>query len=153
MYRQSISLDIETMATNDPNEFWNKINRLGSRKVSTIPVQIVDRNGNTENDENAVFDRWKLDFENLYNSDDTNDFDSVHYERSKLHTHLMELNMLDPLYNTNQTLNRHITIEEIAQIVMHAKSQICQWFRPNSICSVEVSTRNRRHTQSIPTHL
>ena len=62
-YRKQQATDIETLNTNNPNEFWNKIKQLGPRKDNTIPIEITDTNNNTTTDEHSVFDKWKTDFE------------------------------------------------------------------------------------------
>ena len=65
-------MDIESLSTQKPNDFWDKINSLvPKRKVNSIPIEIVDACGHTVTDENAVFERWKNDFCNLYNAPNT----------------------------------------------------------------------------------
>ena len=121
-YRQAIADDIESTSTGNPNEFWDKIKSLGPRKDRTIPLHIHDADGSIISDENRVFERWKADFQNLYNCESTDDFDEVHYDRAKFHKTFIENKMLDPLYLENVELNRNITIEELTRIVMHTKN-------------------------------
>ena len=40
-----------------------------------------------------------------------------------MHKHIKELNMQDPLYVQNVSLNANVSIEEITQLVMRAKSK------------------------------
>jgi hypothetical protein len=121
IYRQSKAFEIEHMSTNDPNEFWRKIKNLAPQKRKDIPIEIVDSLGSVIRDEHVVFERWRQDFQNLYNSQDDNDFDEDYYNRAKLHKHLLEMNIADPLYEPNHTLNTNITVEECAFVVNKAK--------------------------------
>lgn len=82
-YRRSEAIEIETMSTNNPNEFWEKINKLGPRNDSTIPCEIADDSGNVVRNEQEVLDRWKGDFENLYNGKESSTFNSEHYNLAK----------------------------------------------------------------------
>ena len=75
-YKRSVSDDIENMTTENPNDFWKKIKKLGPRKCSDIPVETYDQNGNIITNETCVLNQWKTDFENLYRNDDNNTFDS-----------------------------------------------------------------------------
>ncbi len=38
-YRQSTAIEIESMSTNNPNEFWDKIRKLGPRSDKGIPIE------------------------------------------------------------------------------------------------------------------
>ena len=105
-------LDIESTATNNPNEFWSKINRLGPRKSRKILVEVVGEDGQVYRDEQHVYNSWKQEFSNLYNRVDSEDFDNDHYTTAKSHKQLLENNMSDPLYICNDSLNRNITVEQ-----------------------------------------
>ena len=72
-------------------------------------------------DEERVFEKWRLDFRDLYNCDDNQDFDDNHYEQTKLHRLLLENNMNDPLNEPNHELNTNITVDEITRILKTAK--------------------------------
>ncbi|XP_060600600.1 uncharacterized protein LOC132754030 [Ruditapes philippinarum] len=122
-YKRSFSVEIEFMSTSNPNEFWNKIKHLGPKRDSSIPMEIVNEHGRIDKDENAVFDKWKRDFENLYNSTGSDEFDSEFYNRAKLHKHILEMSISDTLYAPKELLNNNISIEEIVNVVMSAKSK------------------------------
>jgi hypothetical protein len=110
------------MSTTNRKEFWDKINKLGPRSNITFPEEIVDCNGNVICEERFVLEKWRKDFENLYNCADSTDFNSEHFERAKVHKLLLENNMDDPLYTPNESLNKNINIEEICLVVEQAKS-------------------------------
>lgn len=122
-YRRSVAVEIEDMSSNNPNDFWDKIKRLGPRKDTSIPIEIIDNNGITTNDENRVFEKWRLDFQNLYTCSNQNDFDDAHYNQAKTHKLLIENDMNDPLYEPHEFLNGNITLDEITCIIMQAKSR------------------------------
>ena len=67
-------------------------------------MDIAD-NGIVCNEEKHVLENSRLDFKKLYNRGDNSDFDDIHYNRAKIHKHLIEMNMQDPLYITNAQLN------------------------------------------------
>lgn len=57
--KQTMCIDIETMTTNNPSEFWNKIKQLGPRRHSSIPMEIYDNDGEIITDEQIVLEKWK----------------------------------------------------------------------------------------------
>ena len=122
-YRRAQALEIETMTTSNPNDFWRKIKTLGPRRDRTIPVEIVSEDGDVSTEESTVFERWKTDFYNLYNRDgDDDDLNDAEYDRFLMHKHLLELDMLDPLYSHNEELNRTLTTDEVSKLITRAKS-------------------------------
>ena len=62
----------------------------------------------------------------MCNGETSGDFDNDHYMRSKSHKQSLELNMLDPLFI--EQLNRPSSIEEIAKVIMSAKSNSAAGF-------------------------
>lgn len=59
--------DIETRLTSNPSDFLEKMSKILVLVVKkTIPMHFYDENGHIVTDENRVFEKWKLDFENLY---------------------------------------------------------------------------------------
>ncbi|CAG2190910.1 unnamed protein product [Mytilus edulis] len=55
-HRQSFCIDIEIMTTKNPNEFWEKIKRLGPRKSKLIPMEVYNTEGEILIDETRVLD-------------------------------------------------------------------------------------------------
>ena len=110
------------MTTENPNEFWEKIKKLGPQKYSNIPMETTDNNGSIVTDETFVLNRWKTDFENLYRNDDENAFNTEFQNEALSHKTVLEENMLDPLYESNSDLNQNISLQEIQKIIMNAKN-------------------------------
>ena len=86
-------------------------------------MEVYDESHSIRTDENYVLEKWRLDFENLYNGADSEDFESEHYTQSKQQKHLLENIMTDPLYEPNADLNRNNDYEEIRYLVMKSKSK------------------------------
>jgi hypothetical protein len=122
-FRASMATEIEEFTSSNPREFWNKIQKLGPRKDKSIPLQIIDDSGLIQSDEAKVFERWKRDFENLYNARDGNDFNDEFHDQAKIHKHLLELQQEDPLYIPNEQLNSNILLSEINNIIMRSKTK------------------------------
>ena len=57
----------------------------------------MNENGESESSEESVFNRWKNDFEKLYNSGESTDFDERFYNEAKFHKTQLEDNIDDPL--------------------------------------------------------
>jgi len=126
-YRRVVALDIETTSTSNPNDFWDKINKLGPRNKPSIPVEIVDDLGNCNRDENAVFERWRSDFEKLYNGGDSDEFDSEFYTSAKTHKSELENRLGEQTFDS-EGLNRDISMVEVTRVVMKAKSRSSSGF-------------------------
>ena len=121
-YKRSMCNDIENMSTENPREFWNKIITLGPRKSTNIPMEVYNENGEVLTNEKCVLNRWKTDFENIYNNESVDDFDSAFQREALSHKRLLEDRMLDPLYDSNAELNRNISFEELEKVLLKAKN-------------------------------
>ena len=103
-YKKARTVDIETMVTTNPNEFWEKIRKLGPRKVKDIPMEVVDEFCEIVTNEQDALHKWRIDFENLYNGKNNTEFENDHYNQSKVHKQLLESEMEDPLFMPNEDL-------------------------------------------------
>ena len=54
-YKKSVANDIETMSSTNPNEFWNKIRKLGPRNNNNIPMEVLNEDGTILTTERDVF--------------------------------------------------------------------------------------------------
>ncbi|VDI48001.1 Hypothetical predicted protein, partial [Mytilus galloprovincialis] len=72
-YRRLKAVDIETMSTKNPSEFWEKIKKLGPTKDTTIPMEIINENGYPVRTESDVLKKWRFDFQNLYNGSNSDE--------------------------------------------------------------------------------
>ena len=99
------------MTTENPNKFWEKIKCLSPRRCSEIPMETYDQNGDIEKNETCVLVQWKTDFENLYkNNDGENTFESHFQNEALSHKTVVEDNMLDRLFESNNDLNQNISL-------------------------------------------
>ena len=70
-----------------------------------------------------MFERWRQDFHDLYNRDDsTCNFNDEHYRQANAHKQELEAVIEDHIYSPNVQLNETITIAEVSRLVMRAKS-------------------------------
>ena len=53
------------MTTENPNEIWEKIIKLGPRKSAEIPMETYGQNGELLMDENIVLETWKKRFRKI----------------------------------------------------------------------------------------
>ncbi|VDI50202.1 Hypothetical predicted protein [Mytilus galloprovincialis] len=86
-------------------------------------MEIINENGYPVRTESDVLKKWRLDFQNLYNGSNSDEFNKEHYDQAIIHKQLLKQNMEDPLYSQNDQINNNITIEEITEIVMHSRNR------------------------------
>ncbi|VDI49336.1 Hypothetical predicted protein [Mytilus galloprovincialis] len=82
-YRQSFCLKIDNMVTSNPNDFWDKIKKLGPRKVQNIPMEIYGPNGEILTDDDSLLNRRKTDFHNIYNIESSS-FPPISYKAIRI---------------------------------------------------------------------
>ena len=128
-YKKSFANVIEDMSSTNPNEFWNKIRKLGPRNKHNIPMEVLDDEGNVIANDREILERWRVDFENLYNGCGSTEFDNVHYNETKSDKDIRERRMEEESYQCNEEINYDVSFQEISDIVMRAKS--------NSACGID----------------
>jgi len=90
-------------------DFWKSIGKIGigiDRK-RTIPLEVVDNDGNVTMDKKAVLDKWKGDFESLFKQND-------------IRNDNLDETTFDTLIDVS-VLNEPITRDEVLQAILHAK--------------------------------
>ena len=90
---RTVPTEIESISTTNPNDLWDRIRKLGPRVGKQIPIEVVTENGGVTREQHEVLDRWKQDFERLYNGSKSDELETEHYDRSMIHKHLLESNM------------------------------------------------------------
>ena len=115
-YQNQVIHEIENLSDTNHIEFWNKIKQLGPRKKEEIPLETYDEHGNIISHFPYVLEKWKKDFENLYNfQPQQNEFDDDFYNEC--------LNSGDHVAGfTLENLDGCITLEEIQKVVNHSKN-------------------------------
>ena len=96
----------------NPREFWNQIKSLGPRSNSELPMKVKDEEGNIISNQEYVFQKWKTDFEKLYNDQACDNFDETFLSESRNNLKDLESNMS----NDNHTLKKIITPYEVDQV-------------------------------------
>ena len=125
-YEQGETLKFETYCITEPNKFWESIKKLGPKKKQSIPMQIYNDTGEIICDQESVLNKWKSEFEQLYNNQNINEHEvSLEYRIAKRmlddSVYLKEQIMLDPLYETDEVLNANFTNKEIEIAISKAK--------------------------------
>jgi GTPase Era involved in 16S rRNA processing len=101
---------------------------------------------NVSLNEQTILERWRVDFENLYNGSGSKEFDNDHYNQAISDNdhynqaisdndhynqaisdkNIRERIMEEQLYQCNNEINHDISIQEVTDTVMRAKN-ICIW--------------------------
>ncbi len=121
-YNRGNMIKIEEACTNNPRNFWDYVKNLGPQKKKLIPVEVIDNDGIVVSDTTVVLERWKSDFEKLYNCNQ-NCFDDDFKREKVLLKESWERAMLDPLYIENKILNKNFSIMEVKHMVLKAKNK------------------------------
>lgn len=122
-YKRNITDEIESFTTDNPSEFWEKLNNLGPRKTNSVPMETYDINGHISKDKESVHTRWVKDFSGVYSSVPSDTFDTKFYENVCEHKRHLEDMMLDPLYVPNDFLNDSLLYSEVEQVALRAKNK------------------------------
>ena len=121
-YKRGLMINIEADCTSNPREFWDHLKSLGPKRKHTVPYEVYDEDGNVRTDSSFVDSTWTRDFSNLYNAQNTQDFDYQFYDNMLQHKRLLEDNMKDPLYDETRSSNIPISRDEIEKVVFRAKN-------------------------------
>ncbi len=119
-YRRGLLLEIEDCDTSDPRRFWRHIHKLGPRKSNSIPWEVYDKDGNICFDKDIVLESWKSDYSSLFNNNNGVFDDQFLFNVKSVKAH-RERNMQEPLYTSNNILNKTLELDEIRKVVNKAK--------------------------------
>ena len=126
-YIRQHAVEIDNIPDNDPKAFWNKINNLGPKKKTQIPME-VDLENEITDDINEVLEKWKRDFSKLYNQGIASDFDDDFMNEAMEMKRQLE-NMDDAERNNDydieneDIMNGDITLEEVRKAISKAKNR------------------------------
>lgn len=116
-YYYNKAVEIENLNTSNPKEFWQQIKKLGPVKKSSIPMKV--KVGNAFNtDPVTVLNKWKGEYENLYNLPNNPNFDNEFYDNIIQAKSEYEQNATE----TNDMVNADISYDEIEKLVNKAKN-------------------------------
>ena len=87
-YEYDVANELDEINTEDPRKFWKYLNNLGPKVKDDIPMKVKDDNGGLISDESYVYEKWKNDFEQVYNPfehnpDLMNEFDNEFWSYCK----------------------------------------------------------------------
>lgn len=116
-YYNAKAINIDKLNAENPREFWKALRNLGPRNVNKIQMKVHDGDDfNTNLD--FVLDKWKQEFETLYNPTKEVNFDDNFLEEILTMKHNYEENPTE----TNDLVNEEISYDEIEKLVKKAKS-------------------------------
>ena len=76
-----------------------------------IPMEVVDRDGKSIYNTDEIIARWKSDYSDLLNSENSQKVDNVHYEN--IQQQLQENNAFNNNNLNVQSLNQDITYQDV----------------------------------------
>ena len=127
MYKKSKGVQIESIVTGNPNEFWQQLKKLGPNvKNKTIPDQVRREDSTLTDDKEEVLSKWYEDFKNLYSPTEWSDVDEEFYQSVLSTKQELESNSRDSIVNDNNdsldVMNSEITVEEVILALSSAKN-------------------------------
>uniref|UniRef100_A0A3Q3E968 Reverse transcriptase domain-containing protein n=1 Tax=Labrus bergylta TaxID=56723 RepID=A0A3Q3E968_9LABR len=116
------SLRLDYLQTNNPQQFWREINKLGPRRIQKIPVEVVLSNDVLECRKEFVIKKWKTDFADLFSGSNIPPiFEDAFLEYACKLKDDLERNMGGENYSPNLFLNYDITLEEVKTAINKSK--------------------------------
>ena len=94
---QQKRLSEKLLNCDNPKEFWRKIGEIGmaNDRKPNIPLEAIDDDGNLLTYKMQVIEKWKRDYQKLYNVQDENQsFDRNHLDQVK---HMLNNNSEDDI--------------------------------------------------------
>ena len=121
-YKRGQMLKIEDVCNTNPNEFWKYIKNLGPKRKNNIPMEVYSENNDIIYDQAAVLDKWRSEFEGLYNPQGGNINENwLKYIKDEIG--MFENIMLDPLFESSNVLNSDFTFKEVEQATLKSKNK------------------------------
>ncbi len=121
-YNKGILTEIEEACVGNHKDFWQYVKNLGPKRKEKIPEEVYNENNDITFETDYVLNKWKLEFEKLYNNNEGVFDDNFKKEKVELKEN-WERSMLDPLYPENELINRNFTITEITKVVSKLKNK------------------------------
>ena len=136
-FNKSQIYKLEQINTDNPNDFWNHIKKLGPRKDADIPFAVRTKDGMITNEESIVLKALENEISNLFDRPDEvfNKYDITFFNEKKLQKDLMEYMTSS---NEETELNEKITeheIEKAAEKLKLRKAVSCDEI-PNEVLNV-----------------
>ena len=117
-YKRNKESEIEALCTSNPKEFWKLLKELGPRKkTNKIPMETYDNFGNICDDVNFVFEKWRGEYNKLYNpSDECENYDNEFQDFC-----LNELTLEGNEEGYDDLMDSLLSAEEVRKILTKAK--------------------------------
>jgi hypothetical protein len=112
---------LHSLNAQNSREFWKSIGKLGitNERKSKHTYQVRSETGDIDSDIDSVLERWKTEYETLYNNaDENNTYDDAFLSdiRNRLQNHQSYVNDIDI-----SELNRPIDRDEVQEAILRSK--------------------------------
>ena len=115
-YCQGKLIQLDEVCTTDRNAFWKYVRKLGPEKCeSKIPWE-TEIDGRVTHDRRVVLERWRSEFERLYNEV------AKDYDENFKQEVMNEVPHTSPDGMSHTELNEQITIREVMTVVKNSKN-------------------------------
>ena len=110
---------MDSACVKDPNSFWEYVKKLGPTKKQSIPWE-AEINGQITNNKSEVLEKWRSEFEKLYNGADY-EFDEDFKNKKLEETNTIGWDISDG--GQQEQLNCAITLTEVEHAVAKCKNK------------------------------
>lgn len=117
-FKRGQALKLEQLHTGNPQQFWREIHKLGPKKKTLIPMEVLLESGGSSSEFGQILKKWEKDYSELYGYSSSTLFDD-HFFICKVK---LELEMgMNTIYYQNDILNSDITLDEVLKLLDKAK--------------------------------
>ncbi len=114
--------EISTLNTSDPRKFWQKVKSLGPNlQKKDIPMEVVLDDGTVSHNLSDVLQKWKSDYETLFDDKISDDFDGSFLHAVQQENEEKERNMISD-EGMPHVMNEPISLQEVSKVVKLAKT-------------------------------
>lgn len=120
-YRRGKALQLDYLQSNNQQQFWREINKLGPKLKKTIPLEIMAENGESLFQTDQVLNKWEADYRDLFACNSAHQFDDQFLiDICSAKISLEDMN--HSLFCCNDLLNRDIAVEEVQKVIGKIKA-------------------------------
>ena len=117
-YNRNKCMEIESLRTSDPKEFWSQVRKLGPRSEKGIPMSVRLPDGSITSNIDEVLSKWEEDYKNLYNPN----IESLNFDEAFKEDILRQKQMLETQSNSLYLeLDSEISRSEVEKVVNKLK--------------------------------
>ena len=65
-FNRGQALKLEQLQTGNPQQFWREIHKLGPKKKTLIPMEVLMESGGSSFESSQILKKWEKDYSDLY---------------------------------------------------------------------------------------